>query len=63
MGPWGEFITKIYFMISYAFLVFLLLFHNKIGVFIIFISFFDKILNFRNRVLTIQKNKLVVCNC
>ena len=39
-----------YSMFSYTFLAFLAVFHHKICVFIIFISFFDKVLNFRNSV-------------
>ena len=38
-------------------------FRHKIYVFIIFISFFDKVSNFRNRILTNQKRELVVSNC
>ena len=38
-------------------------FDHKICVFIIFISFFDEKLNFRNRILTNQKRELVVSNC
>ena len=47
-------------------------FHYKICVFIIFISFFisfffffffDEVSNFRNRILTNQKRELVVSNC
>ena len=46
------------------------IFHYKICVFIIFISFFlsfffffDEVSNFRNRILTNQKRELVVSNC
>ena len=38
-------------------------FHQKICVFIIFISFFDEASNFRNRIMTNQKLGLVVQNC
>ena len=38
-------------------------FHHKICVFIIFISFLDKVTNFRNRILTSQKRELMVSNC
>ena len=44
-------------------------FHYKICIFIIFISFFlssfffDEVSNFRNRILTSQKRELVVFNC
>ena len=40
--------------------IFLLFFHHKICVFVIFISFFDKVSNFRNSILTNQKRELVV---
>ena len=43
--------------------IFVVVFHHKIFVFIIFISFFDEISNFPNRVLTDQKNELLVSNC
>ena len=36
---------------------------HRICVFIIFISFSDKVSNFRNRILTNQKRELVVSNC
>ena len=49
-----------YSMFSYTFLAFLAVFHHKICVFIIYISFFDKVLNFRNRVLTNQRHELVI---
>ena len=38
-------------------------FHHKFCVFIILISFYDNVSNFRNRILTNQKHKLVVSNC
>ena len=43
----------------------MLFFHYKICVFIIFISFFffDEVSNFRSRILTNQKQELVVSNC
>ena len=51
-------------MLSYFWPFFcLFVFHHKICVFIIFISFFDEVTNFRNRILTNQKHELVVCNC
>ena len=39
------------------------IFYHKVFVFIIFISFSDKVSNFRNRILTNQKRELVVSNC
>ena len=51
-------------MLLYVYIYFIgifVVFHNKICVFIIFISFFDK--DFRNRILANQKHELVVSNC
>ena len=69
----GEFIQKCYLMLLCTFLAFFVVvvvvvvasvvFHHKICVFIIFISFSDKVSNFRNRILTNQKRELVVPNC
>ena len=42
---------------------FFVAFHQKFSAFIIFISFFDEVSNFRNRILTNQKHELVVSNC
>ena len=51
-------------MSSYIFYAFFFLlffsFHHEICVFIIFISFFDEVANFQNRILTSQKQKLVI---
>ena len=38
-------------------------FHHKICVFVIFISFSDKVSHFHNRILTNQKLELMVSNC
>ena len=38
-------------------------FHKKIVVFLIFISFFDEVSNFRNRILTSQTPELVITIC
>ena len=58
---------KCYFMFTYTFLAFLfvvaVIFHQKICVFIIIISFFDVVSNFCNRILTNQKTELVIGNC
>ena len=62
-GQWEEFIKNCYLMLSCAFLAFFVVFHYKICVFIIFISFFDEVSNFRNRILTNQKRELAVSNC
>ena len=43
--------------------IFFVLFHHKICVFIILISYFDKVSNFRKRISTNQKQELVVQNC
>ena len=40
-----------------------IVFHHKICVFIIFISSFDEVYKFHNRILTNQKQKLVIRNC
>ena len=58
-GQWGEFTVKnatyiyIYTFLG-IFVAVIVVFHQK-RVFIIFISFFDKASNFRNRILTNQK--------
>ena len=44
-----------YFIITYTFLAFFCCFTSKICVFIIFISFFDEVSNFGNRILNSQK--------
>ena len=54
---------KIYIMILYTFLAFFVAFHDKVFILIVFISFLDKLLNFRNRILTNQKRELMVSNC
>ena len=46
--------------ICYAFFSYFFSFHHEICVFIIFISFFDEVANFQNRILTSQKQKLVI---
>ena len=51
-----------FFKLTYVLLAFFAIFHEKISVFIIFISFFDKVSNFHNKVLTIQKPELVMRN-
>ena len=53
--------TTLYFHL--LFWQFFAVFYLKICVFIIFISFFDEVSNFRNRILTYQKRELVVSNC
>ena len=65
-GQWGDFRVKnatIRLHIHFCYFFFFVVFHHKICVFIIFISFFDKVSNFRNRILTNKKCELVVCNC
>ena len=63
-GHWGEFRVKnATICLHILFWYFFVVFHHKICVFIIFISFFDKVSNFRNRILTNQKRELMVSNC
>ena len=51
-------------MFTYAFPYFVVVFHRKICIFIIFIFFFyDKVSNFRNRILTNQKLESLKRNC
>ena len=50
-------------MFTYTFLAYfvvVVVFQQNICVFIIFISFFDKVSNLRNRILTNQKPKLEI---
>ena len=54
ISQWGEFTVKNAILYLYTFLFFVIL-HQKISVFIIFISFSDEVLNFCNRILTNQK--------
>ena len=51
------------FIYFFGFFFVVVVFHHKICVFIIFISFFDEVSNFRNSILTNQKRELVVSNC
>ena len=46
-GQWVEFIKKCYLMLSDTLVAFFVVFHHEICVFIIFISFFDEVSNFR----------------
>ena len=68
-GKWGRMLSEeCYIMLTYTFfgIFFFFLvcvFHQKICVFIIFISAFDEASNFRNRILTNQKPELVIRNC
>ena len=48
---------------KYFFGFFVVVFRHKICDFIIFISFFDEVSNFRIRILTNQKHELVVSSC
>ena len=64
MGHCGEFIIKILLNgFNYLFDIFVVVFHHKICVFVIFISFFDEVSNFRNRLLTNQKHEFVASYC
>ena len=51
------------FIYVYFLGIFLLFFMKKIVFFIIFTSFFDKVWNFCNRILTNQNWELVIRNC
>ena len=62
-GQWGEFRVKNFTILHKLFWYFFVVFHHKIFVFIIFTSIFDKVSNFRNSILTNQKQELVVSNC
>ena len=62
ISQWGEFTVKNAILYFYTFLFFVIL-HQKISVFIIFISFSDEVLNFCNRILTNQKLEQVIRNC
>ena len=60
-------LTKLRIYVSFSLCGFLVsclvsCFSSKKCVFIIFISFFDEVSNFRNRMLTIQKPELVIGN-
>ena len=67
-SQWGEFRIKndimqlLYVFFTLSFDIFIV-FHHKICVVIIFVSFFDEVLNSRNRILTNQKQELVIRNC
>ena len=50
-------------MFTYAFTYFVAVFHRKICFFIILISFYGVVSNFRNRVLTNKKLELLTRNC
>ena len=64
MGQWGKFIVKNATLCLHILLrQFFVVFHQKICVFIIFISFSDKVSNFRNKILTNLKPELMIRNC
>ena len=56
---WRFYEKKCYLMLLCTLLAIFVVFHPKICVFVILISFFDKVSNFRNRILTNQKRELV----
>ena len=62
-AQWDEFIKKMLLNTVIHFLGFFLLFFIMKFVFYHFISFFDEVSNFCNRILTNQKHELVVSNC
>ena len=49
-------------MLLYVFLAFFLVFYHKTCAFIIFIFIFDEVADFYNRILTNQKQQLVIEN-
>ena len=59
-GSVGEF--RVINATSYLYIHFFVLFHQKLSAFIIFISFFDEVSHFCNRILTKQKLELVTRN-
>ena len=61
MGQRGEIrIKNVNLSFRPTFYSFFVVFHHKTCVFIIFIFFFDKVSNLRNKILTNQKQELVV---
>ena len=63
-GQWNEFRVKNAFLCFHIlFWHCFVVFHHKICVFLIFIAFFGKLPNFRKRILTNQKQELVIRNC
>ena len=63
-GQLDEFIKKCYLvLLCTLFGIFVVVFHRKSYVFIIFISLFDEVSYSRNIILTNQKHELVVSNC
>ena len=62
-GERGKFIIKMLLTAFMNFDHFFIVFYHRICIFIIFISFFDKVSNFRNIILTNQKHELVVSYC
>ena len=53
----------LYTFLAFFVVVFVVVFYQKFCGFIIFISLFDEVLNFGNRILTNQKPELVIRNC
>ena len=62
-GSVGQVHKKCSLVLLHTFMTFFVVFHHKICVFIILISFFDEVSNFRNRILTNQKREFVVSTC
>ena len=59
MGQWGKFRVCLHILLRQFFVVF----HQKICLFIIFISFSDKASNFHHKILTNLKLELMIRNC
>ena len=62
-GSVGQVHKKCSLVLLHTFMTFFVVLHHKICVFIILISFFDEVSNFRNRILTNQKREFVVSTC
>ena len=63
MSKWGEFRIKNTILIFMYFSTFFVVFHHKICDFTVFICLFEEVLDFHDRILTNQKQKLVIQNC
>ena len=61
-GQWGEFSVKNATLYLHILFWYFVVFAQQKNIFIIFISCFDEVSNFRNRMLTNQKPKYVIRN-
>ena len=62
-GQKGEIKVKNTISFLHTFFAVFVVFHQKICVFVIFVSLDDEESSFRNQILTIQKPELVTKNC